>query len=252
MSEPRLVKSADRVVTVMEYLSSQRQPVTINDIASELDLPRASAYALLNTLSYRGWVNKDRGHYSLGLRSVAMANGYVEGDRLISQVLPLLGELNHRTGETVHLARLDHHEIVYLATRRSPHSLTMSGNLGRRLPAWATALGKSLLAEHDWESVKRLLPTELTKLTDNTIDSVDGLEAELEQIRRRGMAIDNEEVSIGLRCFAMAVRLEVPPTLAVSCSVPLARLSTEKEEMICRELRSIVGGLTVAGTGTDP
>ncbi|HUR01379.1 MAG TPA: IclR family transcriptional regulator [Nonomuraea sp.] len=233
----RSVKSAERTIAVLEYLSSATQACSLRELTTALGLPRASGYALLTTLVNTRWVETDgTGSYRLGIRALRAGASYVERDDVVQQAQPAMNELNDQLGETIHLARLDGTEIVYLATNISRHSLTVVSRPGRRLPSWATGLGKAILAGHPWEEVDALLPEALEPRTVHTFTDRAALRAELAEVRRRGYAIDEQESTIGLRCFAVALDFAVPPTEALSCSIPMVRLDPDREEAIVAAL----------------
>jgi DNA-binding IclR family transcriptional regulator len=140
----------------------------------------------------------------------------------------------------VHFARLDGADVVYLATRESQHYLRPFSRVGRRLPAYATSLGKAMLAERPDADVEKLVPADAAKLTEHTLDRP-SLLADLAAVRDRGYAIDDEEGTIGLRCFGVALRYDSPAVDAISCSVPIARLTPDAE-------RTIVAALAKART----
>jgi DNA-binding IclR family transcriptional regulator len=189
------------------------------------------------TLVNTGWVETDgSGRYRIGIRALGAAASYVERDNIVQRAQPVMDGLNNDLGETVHLARLDGAEVVYLATNISRHSLTVVSRPGRRLPAWATGLGKAILAGHPWDEVDALLPENLEPRTVNTITDRTALCSELEEIRRRGHSIDEQESTIGLRCFAVALDFGSPPHEALSCSIPIVRLNPEREEVILAAL----------------
>jgi DNA-binding IclR family transcriptional regulator len=108
--------------------------------------------------------------------------------------------------------------------------------VGRRLPAHTTSLGKALLAERDDREVRAMLPGELVQLTPHTLADHDALAADLAATRARGYAIDHEENVVGLRCFGAALRYQSPARDAISCSVPVARLTPGREEQIVQAL----------------
>ncbi|MFD1539516.1 IclR family transcriptional regulator [Nonomuraea guangzhouensis] len=233
----RSVKSAERTIAVLEYLSSAPRACSPRELTTALGLPRASGYALLTTLVSTGWVEIDgAGGYRIGIRALRAGASYVERDDVVQRAQPVMNELNDQLGETVHLARLDGAEIVYLATNISRHSLTVVSRPGRRLPSWATGLGKAILAGHPWEEVDALLPETLEARTVHTFTDRAALRAELEETRRRGHAIDDQESTIGLRCFAVALDFAAPPNEALSCSVPMVRLDPDREEAIVSAL----------------
>ncbi|MGJ6962509.1 IclR family transcriptional regulator [Streptosporangium sp. G11] len=233
----RSVKSAERTIAVLEHLGSADHPCSLRELAADLRLPRASAYALLTTLVNTGWVDvDDAGRYRIGLRALRAGASYVEHDDVVQRAQPAMNELNNELGETVHLARLDGAEIIYLATNLSRHSLAVLSRPGRRLPAWATGLGKAILAGHPWDEVDRLLPETLEPRTVHTFTDRAALRAELEAIRQRGHAVDEQESTMGLRCFAVALDLTSPPQEALSCSIPVVRLDPDREKQVVTAL----------------
>lgn len=234
----RSVKSAERTIAVLEYLSSAKEACSLRDVSTALDMPRASGYALLTTLVNTGWLETDGvGRYRIGIRALRAGAAYVERDDVVQRAQPVMNELNAELDETVHLARLDGSEVVYLATNISRHSLAVVSRPGRRLPSWATGLGKAILAERPWEEVDELLPETLEPRTTHTITDRAALCGELQEIRRRGHAVDEQESTIGLRCFAVALHFgSAVPNEALSCSIPLVRLSPEREEVVVASL----------------
>jgi DNA-binding IclR family transcriptional regulator len=126
--------------------------------------------------------------------------------------------------------------VVYLATRESQHYLRPMSRVGRRLPAHTTSLGKALLAERTDAQVRALLPEDLVALTPHTLVDHDALAADLARTRERGYSVDHEENVVGLRCFGVAVRYQRPARDAISCSVPVARLTGGRQEQIADAL----------------
>ncbi|MFD0774835.1 IclR family transcriptional regulator [Streptomonospora algeriensis] len=236
----RTVKSAERAIVVLEYLSAAEEPRSLRDVAYDLGIPRASAYALLMTLVQRGWVEPDMtgSGYRLGIRALRVGASYVEHDDVVQRAHRVMDEMSQEWGETVHLARLDAHEIVYLATCISRHSLAVVSRPGRRLPCWATGLGKALLAHRPWEDVGALLPETLTARTAHTVTDPEALRTELASVKERGYAVDEQESTIGLRCFAVALDFGdgAAPKEALSFSIPIVRLDPERERKLVAAL----------------
>jgi DNA-binding IclR family transcriptional regulator len=231
----REVKSAGRTMDVLEFLATRAgEPARVREITSALHAPRSSTYALLRTLVSRGWVNTDisGNFYSLGMRALLVGTSYLDADPYLRVVRPMLTQVAEALNETVHMARLDGTDVVYLATQESHQYLRANSRVGRRLPAHATSLGKAILAERDLADV----PLALSAVTDHTIVDRDVLLADLAGVRSRGYAIDDEENSIGLRCFGLPLRYSIPVTDALSCSVPLARLTAQREQEIVEAL----------------
>jgi DNA-binding IclR family transcriptional regulator len=230
----RSVKSAERTIALMEYLSAAESPRSLREVAADLAIPRASAYALLMTLVRTGWVEPDASgsRFRLGIRALRAGAAYVENDDVVQRAQPAMNDLSDELGETIHLARLDGHEIVYLATCNSRYSLTVVSRPGRRLPCWATGLGKAILAGRPWSEVDALLPQTLAARTEHTITDRAALREELLVIRGRGHAVDEQESTLGLRCFAVPLDFGSTVNEALSCSIPIVRLDAARAKVI--------------------
>jgi DNA-binding IclR family transcriptional regulator len=225
-SAPTAVKSADRTVELLELLSRTGEPLTLSEIHRELSYPKSSLFVLLRTLVARGWVETDRRGtgYSIGVRALLVGTSYLDRDPVIRAATRILEQLRAEVDETVHLARLDGADVVYLASRESAHQLRLTSRVGRRLPAHATSLGKALLAERTDAEVDALLPADLVSLTPHTLADRPALFADLALTRARGYAAERNENTQGLGCFAVALDYRHPAIDAISCSVPLVRL----------------------------
>jgi DNA-binding IclR family transcriptional regulator len=235
----REVKSAARTVELLELLAARgNQPARLRELSDGMAAPRSSVYALLRTLVDRGWVRMDATGtlYSIGVRALLAGTTYLDTDPVLRIVQPLISDLSSELDETIHYGRLHRSDIVYLATRESTQYLRPFSRVGRRLPAFSTALGKSLLAQrigregHD--GLAEHLPDTLTALTEHTIVDPDALMRELEETRTRGYAIDREENYLGVTCFAFALQFGDASSDAISCSVPIERLQDREAEIV--------------------
>ena len=243
----RKVKSAVRTVEVLEYLAARLdRPARIRDICAALDMPRSSAHALLRTLLSQGWVRSDAAGtlYGIGIRALLVGTSYLDADPYLPVITPFLDDLRRDLDETFHIGRLDGTDVVYLATRESRQYLRTSTKVGRRLPAYTTALGKALLADRFGTERDRHIPDVLTSLTPHTITDRDELNDVLEEVRIRGYATDNQENTLGLRCFAVPLHYVQPAQDAISASVPIARLTDERTREIVEALRSVGDKMT--------
>ena len=142
------VKSADRVLTLLEYLAEVKH-APFAAIVRDLGLPNSSCHQLLQTVTARGFIEFDEATrtFRLGSRLWEVAQSYTMAEDLAAIAQPLMDDLRDHTTETVQLARLDGLENVYLAISESPHPMKLVSAVGSRLSAHATGLGKVLLAE---------------------------------------------------------------------------------------------------------
>ncbi|MBT2675546.1 IclR family transcriptional regulator [Streptomyces sp. ISL-14] len=247
----REVKSAARTVELLELLAARGdRPARLQELADELDVPRSSMYALLQTLISRGWVRTDitGSLYGIGIHALLTGTSYLDSDPRVRVVRPYLDEASEALGETIHMGRLDGRDVAYLATRESHEYLRTISRVGRRLPAHAGALGKALLAERPDGGLPEGPYESLTPRTHTTRES---LAADLAEVRVRGYSVDREEGVTGIVGFGFALRYDTPAQDAISCSVPVARLSAGHEERIVAVMREIRAKIeaTVPGGG---
>ncbi|PSL00569.1 IclR family transcriptional regulator [Murinocardiopsis flavida] len=244
-TEPRAggvrdVKSAARTLELLELLAArQNRPARLRELSESLAMPRSSCYALLRTLVKYGWVRTDPSGtmYAIGIRALLAGTTYLDTDPYVRIAKPVLDSLGELLDETFHFGRLAGGDVVYLVTRASSQYLRPHSRVGRRLPAYSTALGKALLAGLDGDEVAEHLPDVLAPLTEHTRTDRDALARDLAEVRDRGYAVDRQENSLGLHCFSLPLRYSEPATDAISCSVPLARLTPAREAEIVAAMR---------------
>lgn len=233
-SGPREVKSAVRTIAVLEFLAQRLgEPSSLKEIQEAIGAPRSSTHALLQTLAAQRWVEVDRSgnQYQVGIRALLVGTAFLDSDPLVRIVRPVIDDLSSDLGETVHLGRLDVDQMVYLATYESRHYQRHVSRAGRRLPASSTSLGKAVLSVRP-----EAFPDALEPLTERSITSPDELRKDLAATVSRGYAIDDEENTPGLKCFGVPLRYSNPVMDAISCSVPLSRLSFDREQEIIEGL----------------
>ncbi len=222
------VKSAERTARIMEALAESADALSLSQLQERTGYPRSSLYALLRTLTSLKWIETADGEqtYGVGPRALLAGTAYLDHDPALPFAVQQLESLRAATGYTAHYARLDAPHIIYLATRDVTEPKRLVSRVGRQLPAHATALGKSLLAERTPEEVNAILPDELlTPLTEHTVATRSALHVELETSQARGWALEREQNTPGLCCVATSVGYRIPATDAISCSMPASRAS---------------------------
>lgn len=242
------VKSADRVLQILEALGSSALPLSLAELARTRRIPKSSLHSLIATLLHRGWVELDgkSGRYSLGIRSLQLASSYLDLRGLTDRAATTLDWLAVASDETVQFARLDNTEVVYLAKRQSRHPVQLISDVGTRLPVNATALGKAILAEYTDDEIRGMLPASLPALTKRSLTSLDALLAQLADVRQRGYAVDDEEAIEGISCFAVALpQRRTATTDAISVSIPQFRMTEATEQTVAKLLLKARGQLAI-------
>jgi IclR family KDG regulon transcriptional repressor len=235
------VKSAHRVVRLLELLAKNPSGLGFADICARLELPKSSAHALLSTLVNVDFVRFDpmARRYFVGVRAFEVGQAFVEGLDVAREALPHLEALRSEVNETAQLAILDQVENVYVAKVEASHHLKLASEVGRRIPAHATALGKVMLAGLSDDEVRdRYNDVALEVFTERTISTVPELIQHLAQIRLSGFALDEGEHTPGVYCTAVPIRDHRDHVVAaMSISVPIVRNSPEARVNILRSLQ---------------
>lgn len=199
--------AVERTLRILEAVA-ERGPQTNSELSRRLEIPKSSASYILRTLEQRGYLRRESstGKYRLGLKALSFTHGALAGLDIREIALPLLRQLVERSHLTAHLAILDHGEAVYIEKVEAPGFVKMDTWVGRRLQVNSTAVGKTLLAWLPQSEVEAIIKQHgLRKQTAKTITTHAAFLRELERVRARGYAVDDEENSLGVRCVAAPV-----------------------------------------------
>ncbi|KRE78687.1 IclR family transcriptional regulator [Arthrobacter sp. Soil763] len=220
---PGGVQSVERVFELLELIADAGGEVMLSELSASTTLPLPTIHRLLRTMVTLGYVRQlPNRRYSLGPRLIRLGEGANKQLGVLAR--PQLKSLVDRLGETSNMAVLDGDMVVYVAQVPSRHSMRMFTEVGRRAHTHATGVGKAILAQLDDETVRGIISRAgMPTPTSKSIGDIDTLLADLERIRERGYAIDEEEQEIGVRCFATAVA-DAPTPMAISVSGPVSRV----------------------------
>jgi DNA-binding IclR family transcriptional regulator len=234
------VQSVERTLDILEALVELGAEVGLVEISQAVSLPLATVHRLLGTLIQRGYVKQNRRNrkYSLGFRALQMGSDMRQRFSLRLEARPFLQRLMQSCGESANLAVLDDGEIVYIDQAQSSRILRMFTQIGNRLPAHSTGSGKVMLAFAPPEVVEGVIRRYgLASRTPRTITDPENFRQELQHIRDKGYAIDDQEHEEGVRCVAAPVRDESGQVVAsLSVSGPVTRLSDRQIEFIIPEV----------------
>src|SRR5690349_3070869 len=209
MTRPVKVPAAHQALMVLAHLGRQAGPVPAAALARDLGLPRSTTYQLLATLAATGFVVHlaDERRWSLGVAAYELGTGYVRQAPLQRIARVPLAELVDRVGHSAHLAVLHGREVVYVIEERAPGRPSLVTDVGVRLPAQLTASGRAMLARLPAAQVRALFPDPAAFVLRTAIGprSPSALRALLEDVRRRGHAVEDGEVTPGFASLASPV-----------------------------------------------
>jgi IclR family KDG regulon transcriptional repressor len=206
MSKP--IQSVDRALTILEMFSEGTEELGILDVSDRMELPKSTVHGIIKTLVTRGYLvqNVDTKKYKLGIRLFELGNIVSKGLDIKEKAAPHLKEAFNQTNETVHLVRFENNEAIYVDKRESDSAIRMYSQVGRKAPLHCTGVGKAILAYLDKDVQKSILfSTEMEAYTEKTILDKSQILEELDRIKERGYATDDEEIEMGLFCVAAPI-----------------------------------------------
>jgi DNA-binding IclR family transcriptional regulator len=241
------VQALDRAFAVLDLLGESETPLGLAQVASSLQLHKSTAHRFLMVLEKHHMVERtSSGKFRLGLRLFDFGNKAIEQYDLRDRAQPHLRRLVAETEETAHLCILEQARVIYIDKIEPARSVRMITRIGASNPVHCTSVGKAILAFLPEERIADIIKrTRFERLTHRTIATPEALRAEIEKTRRRGYAVDDEELEDGLRCIAVPVLdAQRQPVAAVSISGPSFRVTAQKLPSIANHLLQCVRGIS--------
>lgn len=230
------IQVLERCFTLLDVLAQQREPMALKDISERTGLHPSTAHRILNDLAAGRFVDRPQaGQYRLGMRLLELGNLVKERLSVRELAAAPMRELHRLTHQAVNLSVRQGDEIVYIERAYSERSgMQVVRAVGGRAPLHLTSVGKLFLAAEPPERVRAYAArTGLAGHTRNSLTQVAALERELEGVRTRGVAHDNEELEIGVRCIAAGVYDDAGKLVAgLSISAPADRLELAWAERV--------------------
>ena len=223
-----MVPALERGIRILERLSECPNGLTMPEMSS-LELPPASLYRMLVTLSELGCVVREEGdRYRLGRKLLTLAYKTIDEHGIAEKSIGLMRELRDRSGETVLLAVLYGNEGIVIDEAVSSQAVKVSVRIGHHFPLHTAAPAKAILAYLPEEERKRLLDgIHFTRFTRQTVTSRESFEMELGEIRRKGYSLDRGEELEEIRCAGAPILNQTGyPIAAVWVSGPASRLNS--------------------------
>lgn len=252
------VQSVDRLFDIIEELSLYPRGMALSELSAAVGLTPSTTHRFLASLIARSYAAKDTetGKYRLTLRICEVSTRILPGLNILNLARPYMEKLAENTEEVIHLVTRVGDEILYLnRLDSSPSAVNMGSYAGLRNPMYCTGVGKSILAFLPDDEICQIWSrTPKTQFTPNTITDFKKMKSEIEDIRKKGWAVDDEEHELGIRCVAAPIfNFEHEPVAAISVSGTLGRMDADKIERIAPMVLSStadISKLLGAGSGT--
>jgi IclR family KDG regulon transcriptional repressor len=224
------VTSLEKALSILELVLDQDRDLSITEISQKLGMSKGTVHRILSTLKARKFFQQDNKTkvYGLGVRTLEIGMA-PKRERFLRKVMaPFLIELHEKCRETVNAAVWEYNEIRYIYRLESEEMLRISITAGARFPGYCAATGKIFLSYFSDEDIRQIYgrKKELKKYTERSIGSVDALIREIEKVRIKKVAIDDEESLVGVYCVAAPILNSKGECVAsISISAPKNRVS---------------------------
>lgn len=225
-------KPTERVLHILSLLASQTKGLPLTRIAQTLDIPKSTLSPILQEMTDKKFLyfQDTDNTYSIGISSYCVGAAYERDTALFPYMKEEMKKISDEINEICQAGVLTGSDVLYILKQDPsvPSAIKIISYVGKKLPAYCTALGKALLCECSYEDLVRLYPNGLTAQTAKTITDLKTLHQQLSEIRLTHIATEYEEISSQLCCFAVPIRVNNHKAYAMSVSMPLFRTNEEK------------------------
>jgi len=237
------IKSTVKTLKVLKLFAPEKNVWSVQDMARELGYHKSSIQRIVTTLESEGFlsrVSEGKGLYRLGPMILFLGNLAEMSTDLRSIALPVMRELVEAVRETAYLCVADGNQSLYIEKVECSQPIRIIHAVGKRNPLHCTGVGKVLLSGMTEEEIDRVISEKgLSPSTPNSITDRERLLEELERVRKTGIAYDNEELDIGVRCIAAPIfNRDGKITAAISISGPIQRITPERMDSLEAEVRA--------------
>ena len=244
-----IVPGLARGLRLLELFDRSRPEWSLAGLAAETGLPRSTTYRLIVTLEHLGYLDRAHPHktYRLGARILHLGFEFLNSQELVDIAHAPLQRLSADTGGSTHLAILDGTDAVYLLRVAGPSRLVTNVRAGTRLPAHATAMGRSLLADHDAEALRaRFGDAPLVAATRETATTIAALERQVREVRTHGYALSVAGFEAGIASVSAPVRNAAGEIVAaINFTGPDARFTRARlEAEVVEPVRATAGEIS--------
>ena len=251
-----VVQSVDRAMALLDALGEDEEGYRLRDLSVRAGLSPSTVHRLLTTLERRRFVEFDQtdGAWHVGRQAFAIGSAFVRRRNFVAPALPFLRRLRDLTHETANLGVADDGEVVVLTQVESREIMRAITRVGGRAPMVASGLGKAILATYSEQDVAAIIKRHgMRRLTPKSVVRAGDLGKVLDQARRDGYALDDEEYLTGLRCVAAVVYNDQAEAMAaISVSGLASRVPRERLPQLGRLVHEVADELTLALGGRLP
>lgn len=244
------VQSLSRAFAILEEVARHREGIGLADLSKLVGLHNSTTFHLAKTMVSLGYIRQeeDSRRYRIGRPLFTLAASALDEIEMVNVAKPMLEDLSQQTGESSHFSVRMGDAVVVIARTGGPGAFQLAGRVGVVRPAHCTALGKVMLASLNDDQLKQLLKrVELKPLTERSITEIPALLREIAEVRRTGVAFDEGEFDLEVRCIAAPVKDFTGQVVgALGISGPIWRQTNQAQQAKAKMLQAAADRLSAA------
>ncbi|PAF47879.1 hypothetical protein BKH43_08075 [Helicobacter sp. 13S00401-1] len=224
-----------RVTSVLSTLYKNETGMTLTELSNATKIPKGTLHPIVLTLLSTQFLKMNGNKFQIGKSAFQVGNAYFYEFDHMELVKKVMNQITHECDEICQLGVLDGGEVLYMAKVETSSAIRLTSSVGHTLKAYATAIGRALLAYKSDEEIYALYPAGITPYTSKTTSTMEDLLKKVDLVRKTGFSHEAGEVNPDIGCLAIAMKnatLSSTSFAAISVSVPLFRLNKKKFEFI--------------------
>ncbi len=228
-------KPTERVLRILTLLAAHPEGLSLTQVTELLHIPKSTLSPILQEMVQQKFLQlQDNSKlYSIGISSYCIGAAYEHEKTLLPYIKSVMKDITREINEICQVGVLDGADVLYILKEDAAITQTIKiiSYIGKKLPAYCTALGKALLCDYTFPQLQALYPNPLVKQTKNTITDLHTLYDQLQSVKQTHIAVEQEEITYQLCCFAVPIVLTHTHNYAMSISMPLFRATAKKQQL---------------------
>jgi IclR family transcriptional regulator, KDG regulon repressor len=227
-------RPTERVLDILELLSLHPEGLTLTEISESIKSPKSTIYPIVHTMSERKflYLDKNTSRYTIGISAYGIGISYANNMNVFKFIKMQMQNIVSHSKEICQLGVLDKSDVFYIAKVDSDEPIRLVSSVGKKFPAYCTAMGKSLLCNKTLDELKKLYPEGLKAYTENTVTDFDNLYEHTSKIKTDGFTSEFGELNDYQHCVAVPLFNGERVVASLSVSIPAFRANSEKIELI--------------------
>lgn len=227
-----------RVLEILQILSAENTGLSLTQLSDKTNILKGTIYPILKTLVKYRYINYDdhSQQYYLGIACSLLSRAFFEKSYWLKMIHREMTHIVEACNEVCQMGILDGADVLYIDKVQSAQKVQLVSNIGTRLPAIYSALGKAMIYNYSDQQLSQLYPSGFTPLTQYSVQTLPELRQQLDLVAKNGYAIDNKEINEETTCYAVPLHQRDNVIAAISVSIPTFRSDKQKVKQVIETL----------------